>query len=162
MESGAYEPSVDGVTLLQQYVEAPEPFITRVELIGREFVSALRVDTSEGFELCPADACAIEDLACPVGETADKPAKFEIIEGFTSPLIEKYQRFMAHNDLHIAAFEHIIDADGTAYTYDMNINTNYNRAAEETAGGPYGMREVAAYLGRELAALESRGLEAAG
>ena len=52
----SFDPSVDGITLVQQYIEAPEPFITRVEFIGREFLYAVRVDTSEGFELCPADA----------------------------------------------------------------------------------------------------------
>ena len=29
-----FEPSVDGITLLQSYIEAPAPFITRVEFIG--------------------------------------------------------------------------------------------------------------------------------
>ena len=57
LDSAAFEPSVDGVTLIQQYVEAPEPFITRVEFIGRKLLYAVRVDTSAGFELCPADVC---------------------------------------------------------------------------------------------------------
>ncbi len=50
----------DGIWLVQRYVEAPEPFITRAEFIGGRFLYAVRVDTSEGFELCPADACAID------------------------------------------------------------------------------------------------------
>ncbi len=51
-----FEDSVDGVTLVQEYIQAPEPFITRVEFVGGRLVYAVRVDTSEGFELCPADA----------------------------------------------------------------------------------------------------------
>ena len=47
---------VDGITLVQRYVKAPAPFITRVEFVGGRFLYAVRVDTSQGFELCPADA----------------------------------------------------------------------------------------------------------
>jgi hypothetical protein len=57
------------------------------------------------------------------------------------------------NNIHVSAFEFIVDAQGKAYTYDMNINTNYNHAAEKTAGGPFGMATLAKYLGEELAAL---------
>src|SRR5690349_18108275 len=51
VEGDAFEDSVDGITLIQQYVEAPEPFITRVEFVGGELLYAVRVDTSLGFEL---------------------------------------------------------------------------------------------------------------
>src|SRR5947208_9913433 len=53
---GDFEPSVDGITLVQRYIKAPAPFITRVEFVGAKFLYAVRVDTSQGFELCPADA----------------------------------------------------------------------------------------------------------
>jgi hypothetical protein len=67
VESEAFEPSVDGITLIQEYIEAPEPFITRVEFVGGEFLYAVRVDTSLGFELCPADVCQVGDAFCPAG-----------------------------------------------------------------------------------------------
>ena len=56
--SDAYEAPVDGLHLLQEYVRAPRPFITRAEFVGGRFLYAVEVDTSDGFELCPADACA--------------------------------------------------------------------------------------------------------
>ena len=37
-----------------------------VEFVGGEFLYAVRVDTSQGFELCPADACRIDDDAAAV------------------------------------------------------------------------------------------------
>jgi hypothetical protein len=151
-----FEDSVDGITLLQEYIRAPQPFITRVEFVGGEFLYAVRVDTTLGFELCPADACQAGDAFCPVGESAPQPAaapRFEIVRGFSSPLIEKYRRFIAEHGIGIAGIEFIEDAAGNAYTYDVNTNTNYNPAAEEKAG-LYGMRAIAAYLGRELAALQ--------
>ena len=63
-----YEPPVDGLHLLQQYVRSPDPLITRAEFVGGRFFYAVEVDTSDGFELCPADVCAVGDAFCPVGE----------------------------------------------------------------------------------------------
>ena len=74
-----YEAPVDGMHLLQEYVRAPRPFITRAEFVGGRFLYAVEVDTSDGFELCPADACAIGDANCPVGEAPRE--KFTIIDG---------------------------------------------------------------------------------
>jgi hypothetical protein len=114
---------------------------------------AVRVDTSEGFELCPADACQIGDLFCPVGETAMRP-KFEIIDGFSDPILEKYEQFLLANGIHIAGIEFIRDQNGTIFTYDVNTNTNYNSEAEARAG-KFGMLEVAKFLGEELKRLQS-------
>ena len=33
--------------------------ITRAEFVGGRFLYAVEVDTSSGFELCPADACTV-------------------------------------------------------------------------------------------------------
>lgn len=149
----SYEEPVDGITLVQEYVEPPEAFITRVELVGRKLLYAVRVDTSEGFELCPADACAVGEDFCPTTEAEEgaRP-KFEVLTGFSSPLIERYQAFMKNNGAHICAFEQVVDADGNAYTYDVNMNVNYNAEAEALAGVS-GMGAIADYLGAELARL---------
>ena len=155
VESDTFEPSVDGITLIQEYIEAPEPFITRVEFVGGEFLYAVRVDTSLGFELCPADVCQVGDAFCPVGETPSAPAapRFRIEQGFAHPIVERYRRFLADNGIGIAGIEFIVDKRGDLYTYDVNTNTNYNSDAEQEAG-VYGMRAIARYLGRELRALE--------
>ncbi len=150
-ESPEYEPSVDGILLLQQYIAAPEPFITRVEFVGGELVYAVRVDSSQGFELCPAEACRIDDAFCPVGETA--PAMFEVIEGFDHPLVPRWKAFLKANAIGIAGIEFIVDADGKAYTYDVNTNTNYNPDAEAKAGIRAPLK-VARFLGRELEAAQ--------
>jgi glutathione synthase/RimK-type ligase-like ATP-grasp enzyme len=155
VESGAFEDSVDGITLIQQYIEAPEPFITRVEFVGGRFLYAVRVDTSLGFELCPADVCQVDDAFCPVGETAPATAapRFRVIDGFAHPIVERYRRFIADNGIGIAGIEFITDRDGELYTYDVNTNTNYNGDAEREAG-IFGMRAIAAYLRDELRAVE--------
>ncbi|MDR4937639.1 alpha-L-glutamate ligase [Rossellomorea marisflavi] len=145
VNSAEFDEPLDGITLIQEYIKSPDSSITRCEFIGGEFIYAVRVDTSEGFELCPADACRIEDLACPVGE---RP-KFEMIKDFDEDIIDAYKTFLKENEIAIAGIEFIRDGEGNLYTYDVNTNTNYNRDAEEKEG-VFGMLELASYLGREL------------
>lgn len=122
----------DGIWLVQRYIAAPEPFITRIEFIGGRFLYAVRVDTSEGFELCPADACAVPDgAACPAVAPGEK---FRILDGFTHPLIPRMEAFLAANGIGVGAIEVITDAEGRSFAYDVNTNTNYNGEAERRAG----------------------------
>ncbi|MCH9051836.1 MAG: alpha-L-glutamate ligase [Proteobacteria bacterium] len=146
-----FEAPIDGITLIQEYIEAPEPFITRIEFVGAEYLYAVRVDTSQGFELCPADACRVDDQFCPADGA--NGGLFEIPKDFESPLTEPYRRFLIANGIEIAGVEFILDGDGVAYTYDINTNTNYNPEAEMRAGVS-GMGAIADFLGRELASLE--------
>ena len=147
IDSNEYEPPVDGIWLLQQYIQSTEPFITRTEFINGKFVYAVKVNTEQGFELCPADACEIDDTFCPI-DSEDKD-KFQIIENFTHPLINQYESFMAEHKLDVAAFEFILDEDNNAYTYDINTNTNYNSQAEERIG-IYAYQRLAQFLSDEL------------
>jgi len=147
LAGGDFEPSVDGITLVQRYIKAPQPFITRVEFVGGKFLYAVRVDTSQGFELCPADACQVDAPAiaevCPAVAPNDK---FQILADFDHPLLPRWQAFLAANDIGIAGVEFIADESGRAYTYDVNTNTNYNPDAE-AKDGRKGMGAIAAYLG---------------
>ncbi|MCA1320378.1 alpha-L-glutamate ligase [Bacillus tianshenii] len=144
-----FEEPVDGITLIQEYIESPESYITRCEFVGGKFLYAVRVDTSEGFELCPADACQIDDLFCPVGEEVEEKPKFRIVEDFADPIIEKYEAFLKENNIQVAGIEFIRNANGEIFTYDVNTNTNYNADAEKVAG-KYGMLQLAKLLGEEL------------
>ncbi len=145
VQGDKFQPSVDGITLVQEYIKAPTPHITRVEFIGGELLYAVKVDTSEGFELCPAQSCTVDDIFCPTGAGA----KFEVLENFDHPLVERYKTFLKQHNIDVAAFEFIVDAQGQAYTYDINTNTNYNQQAEELVGLS-GMQTLAQYLATEL------------
>jgi hypothetical protein len=154
--SGAdYEPPVDGLHLLQEYVRAPRPFITRAEFVGGRFLYAVEVDTSDGFELCPADACAVGDANCPVGEAPRE--KFTIIEGIPDALRGRLERFLAATGVEVAGIEFITDTEGRTLVYDVNTNTNYNPDAEVRAGrtgtARSGPGAIAQFLGGELARL---------
>jgi len=152
LASDRFEPSIDGITLVQRYIKAPQPFITRVEFVGGKFLYAVRVDTSQGFELCPADACQIDAPAladvCPAVAPSDK---FQIVRDFNHPLIKRWEAFLAANNIGIAGVEFIVDENGRAYTYDVNTNTNYNPDAEAKAGfagtDRAGMGAIASHLG---------------
>lgn len=149
VEGPSFEEPVDGITLIQEYIQSPESYITRCEFVGGRFVYAVRVDTSEGFELCPADACQIGDLFCPVGEEVEEKSKFQIIDDFMDETLEKYKEVLARNDIQVAGIEFIRNAEGDIFTYDINTNTNYNSDAEAKAA-KYGMLELAAFLKKTL------------
>ena len=136
LDSPEYEPPVDGITLVQEYVRPAEPFITRVEIVGGELVYAVTADTARGgFELCPADACAVPSQSL-----------FALREGVAElPIVPRYLDFARRHRIEIAGFEFIEGADGRLVTYDVNTNTNYNPEIEAAAerSGP---GSVARYL----------------
>ncbi len=145
--SDEFEIPVDGITLLQEYIQPSEPFITRVETVGYEYVYAITADTARGgFQLCPADACELDEFGQP------KKAKslFALREGFDDPIIDRFLGFARRHRLEVAGFEFIEAADGRVLTYDVNTNTNYNPDVEKVApkSGP---GEIVKYLQRVAA-----------
>lgn len=150
-EGGLADGSPDGVVVLQQYIVPAEPFITRVEIVDGVFQYAIRSSTEQGFELCPADACDVGDLFCPVGESAP-PDRFRLAPEVTAadPLVQAYVRLMARHGLDLAGIEYVTDAEGRRWTYDINGTTNYNGTVE-AAHGLSGMGALAALAERELA-----------
>lgn len=140
IESSAFEPPIDGIMLLQEYIRAKEFFITRLEFIGGRFHYAVRVDTSDGaFELCPADACEIERTqalpklaggACDVGG-ADKFSLRTDIDSRT-PIVQELERFLQAHKIEVAGVEFIESLEGEIVVYDINTNTNYNAKVEST------------------------------
>ncbi|WP_154795973.1 ATP-grasp domain-containing protein [Occultella kanbiaonis] len=164
LASGVYEEPVDGVTLLQEYVAPADGSITRVEIVGGEFVYAIRADTVHGgFQLCPADACALDPETgrpiLPPGATlAPVPGQslFSLREHVDPALVESYLAFTARHGIEIAGIEFLESADGRVLTYDVNTNTNYNAEIEAVAprSGP---GQIARYLGALLELERSTG-----
>jgi hypothetical protein len=135
----------DGIWLVQRYIHAPQPFITRAEFVGGKFLYAVRVDTSEGFELCPADVCQLDSVCPAVAPGGAHSPKFQVLEGVRHPLIQRWEAFLQANAIGIGAIEFATDADGTAWSYDVNTNTNYNPEAEARAGVS-GMGAIARHM----------------
>ena len=153
-----FEPSIDGIALLQDYIDASPKVITRVEFVNSKLLYAVEVDASEGFELCPAcpedrDEIPQQQIAgefCPtIGN------KFKILKNYKKDaLIKNYEQFIAINGIEITGNEYIVDKNGTIYTYDINTNTNYNSQAEKISKIK-GMKSIAKFLKEELLLLHN-------
>lgn len=142
--SDEFEEPVDGITLLQEYVQPREPFITRIETVGFEYIYAITADTERGgFQLCPADACEVDENGLP----KQAASLFALRAGFHGPIVAQVIAFARKYNLEIAGFEFIESVDGRTVVYDVNTNTNYNPDVEKVApkSGP---GAVAAYLQR--------------
>lgn len=135
--------SPDNVWLIQQYIRAAEPFITRCEFVGGEFVYAIRSSTAEGFELCPADGC---------GTCSTAPAKFSLRAGFEGEIVDSLRAFVREQGLDVCGIEFVEDGSGNQFVYDINGTTNYNPQIEADAGGGGATRRLMELFARELAA----------
>ena len=153
-----FEPSIDGITLLQEYIDAKPKIINRVEFVNSKFLYTVEVDASEGFELCPA--CPEDQIDEPetqfFGEFCPTIGnKFRIAKNYKrSSLIDKYEEFISKNGIEIAGIEYIKDKNGKIYTYDVNTNTNYNSIAEKDSQIK-GMKSIAKFLKKELLLLSN-------
>ena len=158
VSSKDFEPSIDGITLIQEYIDAKPKIITRMEFVNSKFLYAVEVDASEGFELCPAcpDDIVDEPNAQFFGEYCPTIGnKFRIVKNYNRySLIEKYERFIAQNGIEIAGIEYIVDQTGEVFTYDVNTNTNYNAQAEKDSRVS-GMKSIAEFLKKELLLLSN-------
>jgi len=133
------EEPVDGVLLVQEYVEPARPRITRAEIVGGELVYAITADTERGgFQLCPADACAVDGTPASLFALRTEP--------MPAGLADAYESFARWHGLEVAGFEFIETTDGRAVTYDVNTNTNYNPDVEAVEPRS-AARAVARYLG---------------
>ena len=141
-----FEPSIDGVTLLQEYIVAKPQIITRVEFVNSKLLYAVQVDATDGFELCPADPCNLEEKYCPTNPDGNK---FMILKDYKNDEIVKYQSLIKSNGIEIAGIEYIKSKDDQCYTYDINTNTNYNSIAEKKSSIK-GMQAIAKFLLNEL------------
>jgi hypothetical protein len=132
-DHSALADSVDGIWLLQELFETTDGSITRAEFIGGKLHYAVRVATGGSFELCPAEACDI-----------DERPRFAITQDVPRPWIAAVESFLAANAIAIAGIEFAHLKDGRILTYDINTNTNYNPAAELAASvqpGPVRLAE---------------------
>jgi hypothetical protein len=148
------EHPADGLWLLQEYVRAERPVITRAEFVGSRFLYAVEVNTSAGFELCPADVCAVDAGPSPAETSAPR---FRVLDGgIDAGLRSRLEGFLSANGTEVAGIEFIHGTDGRRLVYDVNTNTNYNPEAEAKAGlagsNQSGPGAIAAFLGAELAA----------
>jgi len=158
ISSQNFEQSIDGITLLQEYIDARPKVIIRAEFVNSKLLYAVEVDASDGFELCPA--CPEDQIEVPetqfFGEFCPTIGnKFRILKNYKrNKLIENYEKFIKKNGIEIAGIEYVVDKNDTIYTYDINTNTNYNSQAEKNSEIK-GMKSIAKFLKEELLLLNN-------
>ena len=151
LDNPLFENSIDGITILQDYIDANPKVIHRMEFVNSKFLYAVQVDAGNSFELCPCDSKNNSESGNSINPDGNK---FMILKNYENRNIEKYENFLKKNNIEIAGIEYITNKSGINYTYDVNTNTNYNLVAEKKAN-QNGMLEIARFLKNELEKLKN-------
>lgn len=136
--SGALDLGFDSVALLQEYVPKRDNKITRVEVLGGEYLYAIDVTTSgETFDLCPADICRLP-APVAVGEScAAEPAPTVTAVRAHPPAdaIAEAVRIVSAAGIDVGGVEFMVDErDGARLFYDVNALSNFVANPLETVG----------------------------
>lgn len=107
---------LNGVALVQDYVPRRGGKVTRVEMLAGRFLYAIDIESDgDTFDLCPADACAVDRP--PVRFTAVTPP---------ADVIAAAERIAAAAGLDLGGVEYLVDdRDGAARFYDINALSNF-------------------------------------
>lgn len=119
----------DGTGLVQEKLPAQDNSIVRVEILGGEFLYAIRLQLQPGsFNLCPADYC---DLAQGITNASD------LVKGYipSDHLIDEAARILDATSADLGGVEYLVnDLDGEAYFYDINALSNFVADAPNVIG----------------------------
>jgi hypothetical protein len=131
MEENRLYFGIDSTALVQEAFTPRDGIITRVEVLGRKYLYAIRIHTTgESFNLCPADICQntrgeeLTRMACPV----DAPKSGMKVEGFQAPpqVIQDVERIVQLADIEVGGIEYVIDdRTGRQLYYDVNALSNF-------------------------------------
>jgi hypothetical protein len=127
---------IDHVGLLQEHVPADGDAIVGIEIVGGEYLYAIRLLLTPGtFNLCPADYCELPGMADGVS------GRGLPIEGFEPPsaIVDEARRLVAAAGMDVGGVEYLVDArDGGHVFYDVNALSNFVADAPNVIGfNPY-------------------------
>ncbi len=128
---------LDYTAVVQEYHPPQGSSIVRVEVLDGHFLYAIRIhnDPSQGFNLCPADICQVEEAPTPASlAVAKKPLK---IEAASPPgwVIDGVVRIFQAGGLDIGGVEYLeSERDGQIYLYDVNALSNFVTDAPRLVG----------------------------
>jgi hypothetical protein len=121
-----------GPLIVQEHLPAEGESIVRVEILGGEFLYAIRILLMPGsFNLCPADYCELPGVADGVS------GRGLPIEGFSPPaaVVEDAKRIVAAAGMDLGGVEYLVSArDGHVYFYDVNALSNFVADAPTVIG----------------------------
>jgi hypothetical protein len=121
-----------GTALVQEQLPAADQSIVRIEILGSEFLYAIRLRLLPGsFNLCPADYCELPGIADGVSGRGLPIERY----GPPGDLIEDARRIVAAAGIELGGVEHLVnERDGLPYFYDVNALSNFVAKAPELIG----------------------------
>jgi len=144
VEENSLHFGIDNTALVQEFFTARDGVITRVEVLGGEYLYAIQIHiTGDTFDLCPADICKntkgeeLARAACPI----DAPKSGLTVEAYEPPrqIIEEVERIMEVAGIEVGGIEYAIDdRTGQLLYYDINALSNFVSDPERVIGfNPY-------------------------
>jgi hypothetical protein len=128
-EFGKLDLGIDHTALVQEYLPAEGDSIVRVEILGGEYLYAIRLFLTIGeFNLCPADYCRVPPPLNTAGLADGVSGRQAPVEACTPPsdIIEAVKRLTAAAHIEVGGAEYLINArDGQVYFYDLNALSNF-------------------------------------
>jgi hypothetical protein len=135
---GALDLGIDQTALVQEYLPAAGDSIVRVEILGGEYLYAIRLHLAAGeFNLCPADYCRLPASAEGTGWRDGVSGRQVPVEAYTPPLhiIDAVKRMMAAAHIEVGGVEYLVNArDGQVYFFDINALSNFVADALNVVG----------------------------
>ena len=140
-DSGVLDLGIDHTALVQEYLAAEGDSIVRVEILGGEFLYAIRLFLSAGeFNLCPADYCqpSNEGQQDDIHGLADGVSGRSVpVQCYTPPaeVIADVKRIIKEANIEVGGVEYLVNArDGQVYYYDINALSNFVANAPQVVG----------------------------
>jgi hypothetical protein len=130
--AGRLELGLDGTALVQEHLPAEDESVVRIEILGGEFLYAIRLRLMPGsFNLCPADYCDLPGIADGVSGRGLPIERFDPSE----ETVEDAKRIVAAAGMDLGGVEYLVNArDGLPYFYDVNALSNFVADPVETVG----------------------------
>ncbi|MEO5590376.1 MAG: hypothetical protein ABIS03_12375 [Gemmatimonadaceae bacterium] len=130
-DAGSINLGLDHTALVQELVPFADGHISRVEVLDRKFLYAIRVfPGNDAFNLCPADACQTTDgqtlsrSACAL-DAAETGMRVEVFDP-PREIIDRVERVARKVQLDVGGIEYMTDSrDGKQYFYDINALSNF-------------------------------------
>ena len=138
VEQGIIDLGIDDTGLVQEYLPAQGDSIVRVEILGGEFLYAIRLFLSEDeFNLCPADYCRVPEAEEELGLADGISGRGVPVEAYQPPrqVIEQVKAITSEANLDAGGVEYLVnERDGEIYFYDINALSNFVADAPNVVG----------------------------
>jgi hypothetical protein len=135
---GVLDLGIDQTALVQEYLPAAGNSIVRVEILGGEYLYAIRLHLAAGeFNLCPADYCRVPATANGTGLLDGVSGRRAPVEAYAPApsIVEAVKRIMAAAHIEVGGVEYLVNArDEQVYFYDINALSNFVADAPNVVG----------------------------